>query len=277
MKHLVHSLLLVATASSLMIACKKENLSPHQAETTALPAVASEQRGSGGILVGQQNLRLTRRGTDSLLYNRDGRLGKVMKDAANYTVYTYGINSITAKTYISNSLFKEVFYKLDAATGRALEATSKHHLYLGDGFNTGYSAEVFEYDASGRLTTKYNMANPKQRYTYSQSQDDYAVYIYGTDGKTTRIHHYLTKNKMANTFKLNPEQSGLDIYLNIFGTVCKYIPSGNHFWDVATDGWIVAESHQYTLNKDGYPTQLLRKDLLNNTSATETFAYIAVK
>jgi hypothetical protein len=277
MKHFIHSLLLVAIASSLMIACKKESLSHNQTDLAPSPALASDQRGSGGILVGQQNLKLTRRGSDTIIYNRDGRLGKVMKDAANYTVYTYGINSITAKTYISNSLFKEVFYKLDATTGRALEATSKHYLYLGNDLNTSISAEVFEYDASGRLATKYNMSNPQERYTYFQSQDAYSINIDGSDGKTKRINHYPTKNKMSNTFKLNPENSGLDIYLNIFGTVCKYIPSGKHIWDVATNGWIVAESHIYTLNKDGYPTQLQRKDLLNNISTTETFAYLTVK
>jgi hypothetical protein len=46
-----------------------------------------------------------------------------MKDPANYTVYTYGINSIRAKRYMSNTLWDEIFYKLDPNTGRAMEST----------------------------------------------------------------------------------------------------------------------------------------------------------
>ena len=276
MKHLIHSLLLVATVSSLMIACKKEGITPNQDDKTLAPAALNE-RGSGGTLVSPQTYKLTRRGTDTLIYNRDGRLGKVAKDAANYTVYTYGINSITAKMYISNGLFRETYYKLDPATGRALDATSKIFLQLGDNFNTAISAEAFTYDASGRLKTKYNMSNPKQYNEYIYFADELQIHVHGSDGKGSHFHLYPFKNKILNTFKLNPENSGLDIYLNIFGAATKYLPSGKHIMDNATQAWTTAEVHTFELNKDGYPRQFVRKDLLTNTSTTETFAYTPVK
>jgi hypothetical protein len=276
MKNLVHSLLLIAAVSSFTVACKKEGITPNQDDKTLTPAALNE-RGSGGTLVSPQTYKLTRRGTDTLIYNRDGRLGKVAKDAANYTVYTYGINSITAKMYINNALFRETYYKLDPATGRAVDATSKIFLQLGDNFNTAISAEAFTYDASGRLKTKYNMSNPKQYNEYIYFADELQIHVHGSDGKGTHFHLYPFKNKILNTFKLNPENSGLDIYLNIFGAATKYLPSGKHIMDNATQAWTTAEVHTFNLNQEGYPKQLVRKNLLTNTSTTETFAYTPVK
>ncbi len=278
MKKLINSLLLIASASLLMVACKKESIAPNENDLTAVPSAASDQRGSGGLIASQQTYKLTRKGADTLIYNRDGRLGKVMKDPANYTVYTYGINSITAKRYMNNTLWDEVFYKLEPGTGRATESTRKQYLTVGNINNITYSGEVYVYDATGRLTSKYNMNKPKERFVYTQAGDNFTVDVYAADDTYKYSHYYPMSAKVSNKLKLNPEKSGLDVYLKIFGTVSKYIPSGQLTMDIATQTWISTENHNYTFNTDGYPTQLIRKDVLNSAAPiTETFAYIVSK
>jgi hypothetical protein len=278
MKKLNHSLLLIAAASSLMVACKKETFTPNENDLTASPSAASNQKNDGALIASAQTYKLTRKGGDSLIYNRDGRLGKVMKDPANYTVYTYGINSIRAKRYMSNTLWDEVFYILDPNTGRAIESTRKQYLWLGNDVNITYSGEVYVYDATGRLTSKYNKNKPKERFVYLQENDDFKVDVYTADDTYKYRHLYPSSTKVENKLKLNPEKSGLDVYLKIFGTVSKYLPSAQLTLDIATLKWISNESHQYTFNAEGYPTKLVRTDILNGApSIREGFGYIVGK
>jgi hypothetical protein len=279
MKKLLPSLLLIAAVSSLMVACKKESLAPNDNDLTANPSAASSQRGNGGVLASQKTYKLTRKGADTLIYNRDGRLGKVMKDPANYTVYTYGINSITAKRYMSNTLWDEVYYQLDPGTGRALESTRKQYLTIGNINNITYSGEVYVYDATGQLTSKYNKNKPKERYTYfHQNNEGFKVDVYAADDTYKYRHSYPTTYKVINKLKLNPEKSGLDVYLTIFGTVSKYLPDGELTLDIPTMIWTSAETHKYTFNADGYPTKVVREDVLNGAAPiTESFIYTVSK
>jgi hypothetical protein len=201
-----------------------------------------------------------------------------MKDPANYTVYTYGINSIRAKRYMSNTLWDEVFYILDPNTGRAIESTRKQYLWLGNDVNITYSGEVYVYDATGRLTSKYNKNKPKERFVYVQANDNFTVDVYTADDTYKYSHYHMLGLKVENKLKLNPEKSGLDVYLKIFGTVSKYLPNGQHTMDIATLKWISAENHEYTFNADGYPTKLVRTDILNRAPSTrEGFGYIVGK
>jgi hypothetical protein len=278
MKKLNHSLLLIAAASSLMVACKKETLTPNENDLTTTPSAASNQKSDGALIASSQTYKLNRKGIDTLIYNRDGRLGKVMKDPANYTVYTYGINSIRAKRYMSNTLWDEIFYKLDPNTGRAMESTRKQYLWLGNDVNITYSGEVYVYDATGRLTLKYNKNKPKERFVYVQANDNFTVDVYAADDTYKYSHYYPLATKVENKLKLNPEKSGLDVYLKIFGTVSKYLPPAQLTMDIATLKWISNESHEYTFNADGYPTKLVRTDLLNGAASTrEGFGYIVGK
>ena len=278
MKKLKHSLLLIAAASSLMIACKKESLRPNENDLTATPSAAANQKSEAGLIASSQTYKLNRKGADTLIYNKDGRLGKVMKDPANYTVYTYGINSIIAKRYMSNTLWDEVFYVLDPSTGRAMESTRKQYLWLGNDVNITYSGEVYVYDPTGRLTSKYNKNKPKERFVYVQANDNFTVDVYAADDTYKYSHYYPLGTKVENKLKLNPEKSGLDVYLKIFGTVSKYLPSSQLTMDIATLKWISGENHEYTFNADGYPTKLVRTDFLNGAAATrEGFGYIVGK
>jgi YD repeat-containing protein len=274
MKKIINSLLLIASVSSLMTACKKENLTSNENQPEAAPSAISNGRG-GGVIANQKTYTLTRRGNDSLVYLRDGRLGKVINSATKYVQYSYGGNTINTKTFENNVLQEETTYQLDSNTGRTIESTKKAYSYYSLGTVVTTTIHKYTYDGSGRLTSKYNKNKPNERYDYYQGSDSYMIEVYSSNNSRVYTHDYTIVNKVLNKLKLNPEKSGLDIYLKIFGTVSKYINTSQATLQESTHTWIFAENLEYTYNADGYPTQFIRKDLVNGAPPkTEIFNYI---
>jgi YD repeat-containing protein len=273
MKKIIHSLLLIASVSALMTACKKENLTPNENQIDTAPSAISNGKGAG-VIANQKTYTLTRRGGDSLAYLRDGRLWKVINSATKYTQYSYGSSTINAKTFVNDVLQEETTYQLDA-NGRAIESTKKAYSYYNLGTVITTTIYKYTYDGSGRLTSKYNKNKPNERYDYYQGGDSFIIDVYSSNNTHLYSHHHTIVNKVLNKLKLNPAKSSLDIYLKIFGTVSKYVTTSQSTMQMSTQTWISGESHEYTFNADSYPTQFIRKDLLNGAPPkTEIFNYI---
>ena len=261
----------IAVCAFSFTACKKDQL-PVQEETMAASANVNE-----ALIQPAPEYTLTRRGTDSLVYFDDGRLGKVIHKFG-YTQYNYGgfNNTIVAKRYANGLLEHQDTYHLDIATGRTYEQESKGYTNSPNGAIVTTNVYKFEYDGQGRLTKKYNKAKPNERLQF----------FYNADGNLHEIKKYNSANEFwlknvygydqsapANKLKLNPEKQGFDMFLPIFGTFTKKMPTVQAGINPLGSLFTMSESLIYTVNNDGHVTNFDRYDNMKNKIKTESVVF----
>ena len=252
-------------------ACKKDQL-PTQEETTTAQA-----GNNAAFLQPAPQYTLTRRGTDSLVYFGDGRLGKVIHQFG-YTQYNYGgfNNAIVTKRYANGLLEHQDTYHLDVATGRTYEQESKGYTNSPNGAIVTTNIYKFVYDGQGRLLKKYNKAKPNERLDF----------FYNADGNLHEIKKYNSANEFwlkhvygydqsapSNKLKLNPEKQGFDMFLPIFGSFSKKMPTVQAGINPLGSLFTMSESFIYTLNNDGYVTNFDRLDNMQNKLKTESVVF----
>jgi hypothetical protein len=260
MKRNTQKLMLIVMCALSFAACKKDQLTPEE-------PMSRQSNGNASLMQPAPTYTLTRRGTDSLEYYNDGRLGKVIHQFG-YTVYNYvGFNSIVAKTYENGLLAHEDKYQVDVATNRVFEHESIGYTNAPSGAIVTTNVYKFTYDADGRLYKKYKKDTPNDR----------QVFAYDADGNLKDIKSYNAANQLVTTYmysysasvpknklKLNVEYQGLDLFLNIFGKVSKDMPQHQSCRLASTNELITSEWLTYTINNDGYPTIFTRFDFINN-------------
>lgn len=256
--------------------CKKE------ASDQPVNAINANSAIAPGSIVPVLPHQLTKRGSDTIIYDAGARVSKV-QDEYRRTEYTYGVNTVNTKTYDKqNRLDDDVTYKLDPATGRAIESSHTHYAHYSMGDVTDVLNLTYQYDANGRLVKKINKDKPLERdsLTYSANGRLSSMMIYASTGSfSARIdfnYEFTAGTAITDRIKLNPEYMSLDIYLKIFGKfsdalVVEYTTTGSHRNKTA-DEW-----HQYTMNANGYPSLLVKKSLMQNNYgyvlSTLPFAY----
>ncbi len=275
MKKLLNAIFIIGAASLTMVACKKEPISENgiqpSAEASADPAMSSAAR----LRNATKTYVLTRKANDSLSYYGDGRLSKVQHSVTGYTKYSYGLNSIIAKTYIGNTLNREAVYMMDFGKGRTYESSHTVYNYVGGGVQATQKSWKYEYDSIGRIAKKINKEAPNERFVFvyyptTVSMGRFDAFNNFIDRVEFRYYNSSALNKM----NLNPEGSTLDQYLKIFGQQSKYLLSGLDVWTASVGTWTASEIFSYTYNPDGYPTQVVRIDGIGGSpNKTELFGY----
>ena len=263
MKKFINSLLIISAASFTLMACKKEAF-PEKVEQPASEAPNATMRTGGAVIATPKIYTLTKRGNDTLIYNNDGRLAKVQHTATAYTQYNYGLNTITAKKFVNNSLANEVTYKLDVNTGRTIESNHIDYTYSRYNVQTTKTDWVYTYDATGRLVTKKNKAIPNQRFFFVYEAKTWTMYEYSIFN-TLKYRTFIRFNQsqVLNKLKLNPEGAMLDLYLSIFGKQSQYLSTGVEFFNYSLNDYTFAELFgNYVANADGYATEFLRYNLM---------------
>jgi hypothetical protein len=252
MKKVRNSFLLILAAVLTLASCKKEELTAPT--PTTQPNEVAESR-SGGGLVPAPVYTLTKHDNDSLTYYNDGRLAKVQHNAFTYTQYNYGFNTITAKTFSGNQLEKEVTYQIDAQTGRVFESHSKAMTYYSIGNVVNEKWHKYEYDAEGHLKKKYNKYKPNERASFSWGEDGNLVTIYFRDEYNEILYHLrYTRAAETDKLKLQPQRSGLDPYLKIFGKGSKNMIVYEQRFQPGEQNPDIFEHFTHLYNADGYPT-----------------------
>jgi len=269
----VFTLLLMAFTS-----CRKETLVQPENTTTT---------NNGGVSASDDIVlaipyKLTKRGNDTIIYDASWRIIKV-QNTYQHTIYTYGNNTVGSKTYDNlNRLDEEISYQLDPATGRATESIYKGYTHYSIGDVVTTRRHTYQYDANGRLVKKINKDKPLERYlfTYQSNGRLDGMFAYAADGsfqyRIAPYYEYTAGTAITDKVKINPEKITLDMYLKIFGKfsdalVIRYstIGSGNVK--------IFDEGHEYSMNRNGYPTLLTKKNLMQNNYgkviATLPFSY----
>jgi hypothetical protein len=165
---------------------------------------------------------------------------------------------------------------MDFGQGRTYESIHTQYNYFGGGVQATQKTWVYEYDALGRIINKINKAAPNERFFYQYHPttvtmfkfDEFKNYIYRNE-----FRYYNTE--ALNKMKLNPEGSTLDQYLSIFGQQSKYLLSGLDVWTYNVKAWTSAEIFSYSYNADGYPTQVVRNNVVGGMpNKTELFGYM---
>jgi YD repeat-containing protein len=270
MKRNTQKLMLIVMCALSFAACKKDQLTPEE-------PMNAKSNGNASLIQPAPTYTLTRRGTDSLEYYNDGRLAKVIHNFG-YTQYNYGgFGAIIAKTYGNGNLLEhQDIYQIDAATGRTYEQESKGFTNAPSGAIVTTNVYKFVYDGQGRLTKKYNKDKPNERLEF----------FYNADGNLIEIKRYSSTNEFwlkhvygydatapANKLKLNPEKQGFDMFLPIFGSFCKKMPTVkagiNPLGSLAT----MSESYIYSVNNDGHVTKFDRLDNMKNKMLAETVVF----
>ena len=252
--------MVVGAASVLTVACQKENLTNGNnlvsAETSNQAVLAG-----GGSLPRPKTLTLVKNGSDSIFYLADGRLAKVKHSNFSYTQYNYGFNTIIAKTYGGNKVDNEATYQIDIATGRVFESQHTGYSYYSGGTVVVTKTYKYVYDASGKLTKRYNKSalNERSEFMYNASNQLQNVFWYNSSNQHSQTlslsYNNWNKGELADKLKLNSNQSGLDPYLHIFGTFSKSIITGQQLFAPQNITPFWGENYVYTLNADGYPVQ----------------------
>lgn len=259
-KPAVIAMIIVAGLTS----CKKNNIEP--ASAAAVPEVEA-----GGYINPNVARKLVRKGTDSLVYNADGSLAKVIYSPAKYVSYSKSGNILTALTFESNVLKLKVEYTLD--NGRTIK--SVHTSYES---NVGVSKTwLYDYDNNnGRIHQKYNKDNHAERMNFNWVGQDnlHSVDFYSAANVHVATLQF-TRNQLVDMLKLNSPRSSLDPYLKIFGTRCGTLSTNEDMEYPLSPGSNFKEAHTFTFDREGYPTKVEVRDPENNWQLkyTHTFAY----
>jgi hypothetical protein len=247
-----------------LTACKKDNIQP---STVNVPEV------QGDVINPNINVarKLVRKGTDSLVYNADGSLAKVIYSPTKYVAYSKSGNILTAKTFESNVLKLQVDYTLE--NGRTVK--SVHTSWES---NVGVSKTwLYDYNQNnGRLEQKYNKNNYTERINFKWIGMDNlrAIEWYSANNVLLATLHF-TRNEIVDKIKINSPRSSLDPYLKVFGTRCGILSTNEDMEYHLSPGSNFKEAHTFTFDRDGYPVKVSVTDPENNWALkyTHTFAY----
>ena len=254
MKKNLEKMAFVGLSVLVLASCKKEETI--QAPEPAESATSVNRTSEGGIIPLPKVYTLIKRGNDSLVYLNDGRLSKVQHSPTSFTQYTYGFNTITAKKYsgANPALDEETTYQIDVQKDRVFESNWTGYTYYVGGKVVVNKTYGYEYDAAGHLKSKYNKAQPNERWQFTWSAADKLCVIHRYDASNKVYHKAQFSNDfLSNKLGMLPVRSGLDVYLKIFGTAPKNLDEyelGN-----SGDGTPILYYDQvhYTFNNDGYP------------------------
>jgi YD repeat-containing protein len=251
MKRFLGSSLIIVLVAISLASCKKDIN-----EQAANPALTSDARASlRGTLNPNLALRLTKRGNDSLIYNADGSLAKVLKSPNQYITYEKSGNKLITKKYTGNTLQEKVQYVLDPSNGKAF--TSEHTVY---GFNLPKVTHwAYEYDNAGRLVKKFNNAVNAERYEFKWNPVinvlDW-VHYYNMANEKVKSASF-TYNDVQDKVKAWSDRVEVDSYLKIFGTSPSKLISWESVIYPNNPAANVAEHFEYTMNRSGYPMYYL--------------------
>jgi hypothetical protein len=260
----------IAMCALTFAACKKDHL-PSSEET-----MAAKANGNANFIQPAPTYTLVRRGTDSLYYYEDGRLGKVIHQFG-YTQYNYGFNTVIAKNYGNGLLQHEDIYQIDVATGRAYEQESKGYTHTTSGYILTTKVYKFEYNAQGSLSKKYKKDAPNERQVFTYAPGNIlTVKSYSSANQLIATYTFVT-GSTPNKLNLFVEKQGIDMFLPIFGKAIKDMPEhqscklANGF--TTFDEWMT-----YDVNSDGHITNVNRFDGLKNQQMTPVvFRYKSVR
>jgi hypothetical protein len=247
-----------------LTSCKKESMQP--AESTVAPEI-----GTQSVINPNITRQLQRKGTDSLVYNADGSLAKVIYSPTKYVAYSKSGNVLTAKTFESNVLKLQVDYTLN--NGRTTK--SVHTSWQS---NVGVSKTwLYDYDNNGRISQKYNKDNWTERINFNWIGADNLHNIQWYSGSNQHVATLLfTRNQLVDKIKINSPRSSLDPYLKVFGTRCGTLSTGEDMVYPLSPASNFKESHTFTFDRDGYPVKVEVRDPENNWQLkyTHTFSYV---
>lgn len=249
-----------------LTACKKDNVQPANA------GLATQEIQSGGVINPNITRKLVKKGTDSLVYNADGTLAKVIYTPFKYVSYQKSGNILTASTFENNILRLQVEYTLD--NGRTTK--SVHTSWES---TVGVSKTwLYDYDDNtGRLTQKYNKDNWTERINFIWAGQDNlaAIKWYSAANQHTATLQF-GRNQLVDHLKINSPRSSLDPYLKIFGTRCGILSTGENMSFPLSPGSDFKESHTFTFDRDGYPVKVDVRDPENNWALkyTHSFSYM---
>jgi hypothetical protein len=255
--------------------CKKEEMAIPPV-TPEDAAVSRAQRGNGNSLIAEPTSTLTRRDNDTLIYYNDGRLAKVQHGAGSYTAYTYGFNTITAKTFsrFNNQVEEEMVYQVDGQTGRVYESKSSVYSNSNIGAIVIKKTWKYEYDADGHIKKKYNKDKPLERTFFSWSPEGNlinAAFYDEYNDDYLKVH--FGRHANADKLKLQPKRAQLDPYLKIFGKGSKTMLYYEQVYTINNQPPTTYENFNYTYNADGYPITCTVADGNNNYQIIRTFNY----
>lgn len=206
---------------------------------------------------GNSQLRLVKRGYATIQYAKNGNFfGKISKllDGIYRTEYTYddnnpsGLLKITSKRYntSTNKLIEEITYKV--SNGLCIESSNltsaTHDEYY---YNAqGLLDEIKHYSVTGDFSRKFT-------YFYSPATSSYRLDKIETSNNAVQLKKVsITYSSKPDNYSLNPEHTGLDRYLPIFGK----------FSDVLTEQYVelplgslpLYHKFLYAIDSDGYVT-----------------------
>jgi hypothetical protein len=261
MKKLFQNAVIVTVAVTSFTACKKEYVQPAEA--------SSRQVDQERSLILSPARNLTRKGTDSLIYNSGGALTQVIYSPSKYVTYLKSGNILTAKTFENNVLKLKVEYTI--SNGRTTQ--SKH---------TSYESSVgviktwlYDYNNDGRLVEKYNKDNSAERIQFIWVGLDNLAQIKWYSGANQHIATLqFTRSQQVDKIKINSNRSSLDPYLKIFGVPCGILSTGEGMSYPLSPASNFQESHTFDYDRNGYPVKLDVFDPATWTlKYTQTFAY----
>lgn len=271
MKTFFASLLAISTATMFMTSCKKEAMPvSNQSESAPLTEdAAANSRTDGGFLSAPVYV-LTKHGKDTVTYYQDGRLAEVRQSLFRYTQYTYGFNTVSAKTYWMNKLSQEIIYQLDVNTGRVFESEWNGYAYFNGVTVHTQKWLKYVYNANGRLVKMYNKLEPMERTEFKWGWEADASLVnvrwFGKDGvEVKRVEFGNVTVKTALRMQLPITE--LDAYLNVFGKPNKDLPAVEHHLYL-TNGVVTNAGHYslaYEMNNNDYPAVRHRYKLVAST------------
>jgi hypothetical protein len=266
MKKNTRNLLLIVMCALSFTACKKDQMMPSPGENTV-----TASNGNAALLTPAPTYILQRRGTDSILYNGDGRVAKVIHQFG-YTQYSYAPGFITAKKYGNGLLEHEDLYSI-SGDGRVVEQVSTGYTNSPTGAIVTTHVYKFGY-TNHRLGKKYrkDAPNMRQEFAYDGTGSLVNIKSYNSNNQLVMTYTYGSSN-VANKLKLNVEKQGLDMYLPIYGTPSKQMVE--HQTSKLADGTLIGDEWlSYSVNGDGYPISFDRWDAMQNkATGTVIFRY----
>ena len=250
MKKLFQPAVIALIVIAQLTACKKEGI----------PETDSTMRQNEPSPAVSFNLarNLIKKGTDSLVYNAGGTLIKAIYSPIKYVSYQKSGNILTASTFENNVIKLKVEYTIN--NGRTTQ--SKHTSYES---NVAVSKTwLYDYNADGRLTEKYNKDNSAERVKFVWIGTDNLAQIKWYSAANQHIATLqFTRNAQVDKLKINSVRSGLDPYLKIFGVQSGIMSTGENMSYPLSPASDFKESHTYTYDRDGYPVKVDVYDATN--------------
>lgn len=264
MKSLFQPAVIAMIVVAGLTSCKKDSMQP--AESTLAPEVEAD-----GLINPSVARKLQRRGTDSLVYNADGSLAKVIYSPTKYVAYSKSGNILTAKTFESNVLKLQVEYTLD--NGRTTK--SVHTSWES---NVGVSKTwLYDYNNDGRIIEKYNKNNWTERMTFHWVGDENLHSVKWYNGNNQHMATLIfTRHQLVDKVRTNSPRSTLDPYLKVFGHRSNILSTGEDMVYPLSPNSDFKESHTFTFDREGYPVKVDVRDPENNWQLkyTHTFSYV---